>query len=69
MLKSLATIATLLLLVGCSRFEEAKEREGCQKVHPNDQVAADKCFKTATDKWAKAYAWLPRVIERQHQTP
>ena len=31
MLKSLSTIAALLLLVGCSRFDEAKEREGCEK--------------------------------------
>jgi hypothetical protein len=69
MLKSLSMIAAILLLVGCSRFEEAKEREGCQKAHPNDQVAVDKCLKTATDKWAKAYAWLPRVIDRQQSTP
>ena len=45
MLKSLS-IAALLLLMGCARFDEAKERAGCQKVYPNDQVAAEKCFET-----------------------
>jgi len=38
MLKSLSTIAALSLLMGCSRFDEAKEREECQKAHPNDQA-------------------------------
>jgi hypothetical protein len=69
MLKSFSTIAALLLLMGCGHFDEAKEREGCQKAYPNDQVAANKCLKTATDEWTKAYAWLPRVTERQHSTP
>ena len=47
MLKSLTTIAALLLLMGCARYEEAKAREGCQKAYPNDEVAADKCFETS----------------------
>jgi hypothetical protein len=69
MLKSLSTIAALLLLTGCGRFDEAKEREGCQKAHPNDQVAADKCLETATHEWEKAFAWLPRVTQRRSATP
>ena len=69
MLKSLATIAALLLLMGCARFDEAKEREGCQKAHPNDQAAADRCLETATHEWANAYAWLPRVIHRREPMP
>jgi hypothetical protein len=68
-MRNLSTIAALLLLVGCSRFDEAKEREGCQKVHPNDQVAADKCLKKATHEWEKVYAWLPRVTHRAQPTP
>jgi hypothetical protein len=69
MLKSLSTIAALLLLVGCGRFDEVKEHAGCQKAHPNDQVAADKCLKTAIEKWANAYAWLPRVTHRREPAP
>ena len=69
MLKSLSTIAALLLLMGCGRFDEAKEREACQKAHPNDQVAADKCLETAAHEWEKAYAWLPRVTNRRSETP
>jgi hypothetical protein len=69
MVRKLSTIAALLLLMGCARFDEAKEREGCQKAHPNDQVAADKCFETATHEWSKAYASLPRVIHRRDPTP
>ena len=63
------TIAALLLLVGCSRFDEAKEREGCEKAHPNDQVAAYKCLKTSAHEWEKAYAWLPRFTNRRTPTP
>jgi hypothetical protein len=69
MLKSLFTIAALLPLVGCGRFDEVKEHAKCQTAHPNDQVAADKCLKTATDKWANAYAWLPRVTNRREPAP
>ena len=68
MLKSLSTIAALSLLMGCSRFDEAKEREECQKAHPNDQVAADKCLKKATHEWEKVYAWLPRLTHRRPPT-
>jgi hypothetical protein len=69
MLKSIAMTAGLLLLMGCSRFDEAKVREGCQNSHPNDQVAANRCLKIATDEWAKASAWFPRVINRREETP
>jgi hypothetical protein len=69
MLKSLSTIAALSLLMGCSRFDEAKEREECQKAHPNDQVAADKCLVTATHEWEKLYAWLPRVTHKRSPMP
>jgi len=67
--RSLSTIAALLLLVGCSRFDEAKERDGCQKAHPNDQVAADKCLETSVLEWEKAHAWLPRITHRHSQMP
>jgi hypothetical protein len=69
MVRNLSTIAALLLLMGCSRFDEAKEREGCQKAHPNDQVAVDKCLKTAAHEWEKVYAWLPRLTHRRDPTP
>ena len=69
MLKSLSTIAALLLLMGCSRFDEAKEREVCQKAHPNDQVAADKCFETSILEWEKAHAWVARITHRRPETP
>ena len=69
MVRNLSTIIVLLLLMGCSRFDEAKEREGCQKAHPNDQVAVDKCLKTATHEWEKVYAWLPRLTHRRDPTP
>jgi hypothetical protein len=67
--RSLSTIAALSLLVGCSRFDEAKERDGCQKAHPNDQVAADKCLDTSVLEWEKAHAWLPRITHRRSQAP
>jgi len=66
---SLSTIAALLLLVGCARFDEAKEGEGCQRAHPNDQVAADKCLETATLEWEKANAWVARIIDRRSSMP
>ena len=69
MLKSFATMAALLLLVGCGRFDEVKEHARCQHAHPNDQVAADKCLKTATDKWAEAHSWLPRVTQKREPVP
>jgi hypothetical protein len=58
-----------IALDGCSRFDEAKEREGGQKAHPNDQVAVDKCLKNATHEWEKVYAWLPRLTHRRDPTP
>jgi hypothetical protein len=67
--KSLTTIAALLLLAGCARFDEAKEQVRCEKTHPNDRVAADKCLETATREWHQAHAWLPRVTHKQSQTP
>jgi len=69
MLKSLSVIAALLLLMGCGSFDEAKEHATCQKAHPNDQAAADKCLKAATGKWAEAHAWLPRVTQRREPAP
>ena len=69
MLKRVAGIAGLLLLVGCGRFDESKEYAQCQQAHPNNQVAADKCLKTATDKWTEANAWLPRVTQRHEPAP
>ena len=68
-MRSLSTIATLFLLVGCSRFDEAKERDGCQKAHPNDQVAADKCLETSVHEWEKAHAWQARITYRRSQMP
>src|SRR5258708_10471742 len=50
-------------------FDEAKEREGCQKAHPNDQVVADKCFETSILEWEKAHAWVARVTHRRSETP
>jgi len=69
MLKILATIAALLLLTGCGRFDEAKEHAKCKKAHPNDEVAADKCLEIATQKWANANSWLPRVVDRKPEMP
>ena len=69
MMKRLATIVALLLLMGCGRFDEAKERAACEKANPNDQAATEKCLETATQKWAKTYAWLPRVIHKRDQMP
>jgi hypothetical protein len=69
MVRKLSTIAALLLLMGCARFDEAKERAGCQKVHPNDQVAAEKCFETATHEWEQAHPWLARASHRRSATP
>ena len=69
MLKTPVAMAALLLLVGCGRFDEAAEHEGCQKAHPNDQVAANNCFKVATDKWTEEHAWLPRVTHRREPAP
>jgi hypothetical protein len=63
------TITALLLLSCCARFDEAKEREGCQKAHPNDQVAADKCFETSILEWEKAHAWVARITHRRPETP
>ena len=63
------TITALLLLSCCARFDEAKEREGCQKAHPNDQVAADKCFETSILEWQKAHAWVARITHRRPETP
>ena len=68
-MRSLSTIAALLLLVGCARFDEAKEREGCQRAHPNDQVAADKCLETSTLEWEKANAWVARITHRRSPMP
>jgi hypothetical protein len=68
MLRKLSTIAALLLLMGCARFDEAKERERCQKAHPNDEIAVDNCLETATHEWAKAHAWLPRLTHRRSPT-
>jgi hypothetical protein len=62
-------IATLLLLVGCSRFDEVKERDRCQKAHPNEQVAADKCLDTSVLEWEKAHAWSPLITHRRSETP
>jgi len=59
------TITALLLLSCCARFDEAKEREGCQKAHPNDQVAADKCFETSILEWQNAHAWVARITHRR----
>jgi hypothetical protein len=67
--RSLSTIAALLLLMGCSRFDEVKEREACQKAHPNDQVAAEKCLETSTLEWEKAHAWQARITHRRSQMP
>ena len=69
MLKNSVAIAALLLLVGCGRFDEATEHAACQKAHPNDQVAANKCFKVATEEWMEAHAWLPRVTHRREPAP
>ena len=68
MLKSLS-IAALLLLMGCARFDEAKEREGCQKTHPNDQAATEKCLEIAAHQWEEAHAWLARSTHRRAQMP
>ena len=58
MLKSLTTIAALLLLMGCARYRrsEKKAHEGCQKAYnTNDRkVAADKCFETSIREWEEA---------------
>jgi hypothetical protein len=67
--RSLSMIATLLLLAGCSRFDEAKERDACQKTNPNEQVAADKCLDNSVLEWEKAHAWLPRITYRRSQMP
>jgi hypothetical protein len=69
MVRNLSTISALLLLMGCARFDEAKVREGCQRAHPNDQVAADKCLETAIAEWENAHSWLARVSHRRSQTP
>jgi hypothetical protein len=63
------TITALLLLSCCARVDEAKEREGCRKAHPNDQVAADKCFETSILEWEKAHAWVARITHRRPETP
>jgi uncharacterized protein YceK len=69
MQKNFATLAALLLLAGCGRFDEVKEHARCQQAHPNEQAAASECLKTATDKWAAAHAWLPRVTHRREPAP
>jgi hypothetical protein len=69
MLKSLSTIAALLLLMGCARIEEAKIRERCQKAHPNDEVAADNCFEASIVEWEQAHAWVPVFTHRPPSTP
>ena len=69
MLRHLSTIAALLLLAGCARFDEAKEHAGCQKMHPNDEAAADQCFETAVAQWENAHSWLARAGHRRSATP
>jgi hypothetical protein len=69
MVRNLSTMAALLLLMGCARFDEAKELAQCQKAHPNDQAAADKCLETAILEWEKAHSWLARVSHRRSATP
>ena len=70
MLKSLTTIAALLLLLmGCARYEEAKAREGCQKAYPNNEVAANKCFETSIREWEEARVWIPVFTHRKSPTP
>jgi hypothetical protein len=62
-------IAALLLLMGCARFDEAKELARCQKAHPNDEAAADKCFETAVHEWEQSHSWLARASHRRSATP
>ena len=67
--KSLASIAALLLLMGCGRFDEAKEYAACRKAYANDEVAADKCLENVAYKWEKDYAWQPRVVSKREPMP
>ena len=64
-----ATMETRVALIGCARFDEAKETERCQKAHPNDQVAADECLETSVLEWEKANAWVARITHRRPETP
>ena len=52
-----------LTLAGCSRWDEAKEREACAQLHRGEPVKADDCFnrnKLAYDRswaaWARSLA-------------
>jgi hypothetical protein len=58
-----ALIVALLLLAGCGRFDEARERAACQQAHPDSQVSVNKCLKIAADRWVEANAWLPRLTQ------
>jgi hypothetical protein len=71
MLKSLSTTAALLLLVGCSQFDENKELAACRKTYPNpiDRLAVDNCVETKTLKWVEANAWFPRLRTERERMP
>ena len=63
MMKALVLALVLLALAGCSRWDEAKERAECAKLHPGEPVKADDCFnnnKLAFDRswsaWARSIA-------------
>ena len=69
MLIRLSTIAVLLFLAGCAKFDEAREYVRCQKAYPNNDIATDKCLEFAASEWAGKTAWLPRVVERRAAIP
>jgi outer membrane biogenesis lipoprotein LolB len=42
--KILVPALAILLLTGCSRWDEAQERAGCEKLFPGDHAKANECY-------------------------
>ena len=64
MRKVLVFALVALALAGCSRWDEAKERAGCEKLHPGEPVKADDCFNNRKLAFERSWAMWVRNLAR-----
>jgi hypothetical protein len=57
MRKVLVFVVPLIVLVGCAQWNEAKDRQACEKSHPADPPGAENCVKEAKARYDRGVLW------------